>query len=77
VVGLFNDAEEVSNFIGYCDNDTEVPDCPTYIMDLEFNIDEDLINTLIEMVHKELIIFYQSKEDITNDGRDNASKESK
>ena len=52
--------------------------CPDSPLDIEFNIDEDLIDTLIELAVKELVImFSQMKEDVTNDSRDSSQQESK
>lgn len=73
---LANDPLDILDFPSMCDEvDT---DCNTSIMDVEFNIDEDLIDTLIEMASQELIgVFNQSREDLSNDSKDSSQQESK
>lgn len=82
IIGLFNDPLEVENFPSVCD-EQECEDCNpcennTSFMEVEFNIDDDLIDTLIEMSVKELVVmFNQSREDLSNDSKDNIQQESK
>ena len=79
IVGLFNDPVEIANFPSICDNDCQDCDtCPESPLDVEFNIDDDLIDTLIELSVKELVyLFNQNREDLTNNSIDNNQQESK
>lgn len=73
LVGLFDKPEEADSFQNYCENTEDCVDCQdcTSILDKEFLIEEDLIDTLIQMCFEELVIlFNQNKEDITNDTKD-------
>lgn len=70
VTGLFEDPYEVYIFPSVCDDCEECNTCSSPL-DLEFPIDDDMIDTLIEMSLQELVIgFSQSREDITNDASD-------
>lgn len=76
VIGLFNDPIEVSNFPSYCDGVSNVVTCPGSPMETEFNIDDDLLDTLIEIAVKELVFaFNQMTEDIANNSMDDVSIE--
>lgn len=71
IIGLFNDTVEVDNFPSYCDGTTPPTSCDTSPMELEFNIDEDLVDTLVELSIKELVLmFSQMTEDTHNDAKD-------
>lgn len=74
VVGLFENPLEVDQLSSYCSEDE---DCKSPL-DKEFPLDNSLVETLIEMCFNELIVmFSQSKEDITNNSRDNNIEQSK
>lgn len=76
VTGLFEDPFEVSNFKGLCDSDTNA-DCID-IMEQEFPLEADKIDTLIELSVKELVeMFSNMREDITNNTRDSHIQQSK
>lgn len=69
VVGLFEDPIEAILFEGYC---TTTPICIDY-PSVEFIIDTDLIDTLVELASEELIgNFSRSKEDNSNNSEDNS-----
>ena len=73
IIGLFNDPVEVDNMPMACDDETVSPICSNSPMDVEFNIDEDLIDTLIELAVRELVLlFTQMTEDVVNDSIDNS-----
>lgn len=66
---LFEDPVEAINFISYCP--PEVSDECIDIFDIEFPIDGDTIDTLIELSANELIILFQQNiEDMSNDTKD-------
>jgi len=72
--GVFEDPVEASDYSNYCDT---VVDCVNPL-DLDFPIDEDQVDTLVEMTTKELIVvFTQMKEDLTNDSKDSVPENSK
>lgn len=76
LTGLFDDPLEVENFPSYCEcedcNNCESP------LDKEFPIDNDLIDTLVDMCKEELIgQFTQMTEDLTNNTSDNIPENSK
>jgi hypothetical protein len=69
VIGLFADPVEASTYPSYC-NETE-ESCPINPVDLEFPIDEVLIDVLVEMTAKELSEgFRLGSEDTKNDSMD-------
>ena len=77
VIGLFNDPIEVSKFSQFCDDDNS-PTCADSVMDIDFPIDDDLIDTLLEVTAKELVIMFSAqKEDTSSDSRDSTLEESK
>lgn len=77
VRGLFEDPLEAEEFKGYCDECEDCPSCIDY-PEQEFAIDNDLIDTLIQMTMEEVVmLFSQSVEDTTNDTRDNLKEQSK
>ena len=64
---VFEDPIEVSNFISYCQKEG----CPEDVFDIEFPMDADQIDTMIELAAQELVVlFSQSQNDITNDNED-------
>lgn len=73
LTGLFEDPMEVENFTNFC-KQTNCEDCNNEcldILDKEFPIDNDLIDTLIELSLQELLqIFGQGKNDIHNDSKE-------
>ncbi len=83
--GLFEDPIAVNEFNKQCD--TALPCCTECDeteeecisnLDLDFHIDGDLIEPLIQITVQELIgIFNKSREDITNDSRDSILPETK
>ena len=69
VMGLFNDPVQVRDFPSKCDSTTAT--CKDSIMDLDFPIDDDLIDTMIELAVQELVEdFTRRVEDTHNDARD-------
>lgn len=78
IVGLFEDPIEVKNFIGLCDTNCE--DCKKCIdyQEENFYIDNDLVDTMVELSAIELIqIFSQNTEDVTNNSKDSLKEQSK
>lgn len=91
--GLFNDPIEADTFPGICPDEecsgnvlagpndpATYGDCPGCVgyPEKEFVLDNDLIETLVEMASKELIsIFAQMREDLTNDSKDSLKNNSK
>lgn len=70
VTGLFEDPWEAEKFPSYCPDCEDCIDCSS-ILDMEFPIDNDLTDTLIEFCIQELIIiFTQNQEDKTNNSKD-------
>lgn len=76
ITGLFEDPVSLNNFQTACGGNNN-NGCKDY-MNMEFPIDFDLIDTLIEMSLQELIqIFSQNIEDLTNNSTDNIKQNSK
>lgn len=76
ITGLFEDPIEVINYPSYCP-DNDMLDC-TSPLDIDFPIDNDMVDTLIEIAANELIVmFSQNREDLTNNTRDNNAEETK
>lgn len=76
ITGLFEDPFEVIKFEAFC----ECEDCDPCLspLDINFPIDNDSIDTLIEMCVNELIVlFSQNKEDKTNNSSDSLIETSK
>lgn len=76
ITGVFDNPLDVYNFPSLC------PDCPTCNctspLDMEFPIDNDLIDTLIDMCVPELVQqFSQMVEDKTNNSADSPAENSK
>jgi hypothetical protein len=77
VTGLWEDPNEVYNFPSYCDNAEDSTDC-TSMLDREFPIQYEQIDTLIEMAAVELLDrFSKGREDLSNDSKDSLHEESK
>lgn len=74
LIGLFEDPIKAKQFENFCkENCVDCTDCIDY-QEEEFPIDNDMIDTLIELTVQELVIlFRQSVQDETNDSSDNAS----
>jgi len=69
ITAVFENPLEVKNFSQYC-NKRKESDCSSNL-DIEFPIDSDLIETLIESATKELILlFKQNNQDISNNTQD-------
>lgn len=83
VTGLFEDPLEAENYPSFCDEDCNEKerDCTENCgspLDKEFPIDNDMIDTLVEMTFNELIILFgQNVEDLTNDSKDSITEQSK
>lgn len=75
---LAEDPIEAYNFPSACkENCEDCQDC-TNMMDKEFPIDGDLVDTLIELAAKELVEFFsQGQEDQSNNGADSFREPSK
>jgi hypothetical protein len=77
VTGLFEDPWEVQNYPSYCDDCTDCNNCESPL-DMEFPIDNDMVDTLVEISINELVImFSQSIEDVSNNSRDTQNEQSK
>ena len=78
ITGLFDDPLEAENFPSLCkENCKECNDCESFL-DKEFPIDNDLLDTLIDMCKQELIVeFSQMREDLSNNSSDGILQESK
>lgn len=77
ITGLFDDPVEAGNYASFCEDVCPECNCKS-AMDMEFPIDSDLIEPLVEISIQELIVlFSQMREDQTNDARDNLIQESK
>jgi hypothetical protein len=80
IEGLFGNAEKVIQFPNFCNeqvDDCDLPPTPTInctsMLDVEFPIEESMIDTLIELTLKELGYIFNEigREDLTNNSRDN------
>jgi hypothetical protein len=68
ITGLFEDVTEAYNFPSFCPDKEEIVDCGDNILNMEFPIDNDKIDTVVEMAVNELVgVFSQMKEDRVND----------
>ena len=77
MIALFEDPIEVKKFIGLCGSCEDCSECIDY-QEENFPIDNDLIDTMIELSLIELIqIFSQNTEDLTNNSRDSLKEQSK
>ena len=75
VAGVFEDPFAAEGFKSYC---PDIEDDCLDPLDTDFPIDEDQVDTLIEMAAKELIVlFSQNKEDLTNDSKDSVTENGK
>lgn len=72
ISGIFEDPVEAQKFPSYCgDECTDCDECKSNL-ELEFPIEDNMLDTLIEMCINELVVlFSQSKEDIKQDDKDN------
>lgn len=70
--GLFEDPFEVNSFPSFCGDCEDCEDVCFDIFEMEFPIDEDLLEPLIEICNEELVgIFRQMQQDSNNDSVDN------
>lgn len=78
ITGLFEDPAEVESFPSYCsESSVEESDCHS-VLDTEFPIEADMIDTLIELSIQELVeIFSQMPEDRSNNSSDSPIENSK
>lgn len=77
ITGLFDDPLAAINFPSYCPDCVDCDECQSPL-DMEFPIDNDMIDTLIEMCKEELLgQFSQMIEDKTNNTSDNPIENSK
>lgn len=85
ITGLFDDPLEAENYPSYCPDEDcngktikeDCGNCGSYL-DKDFPIDNDLVDTLIEMSVNELVIlFSKGMEDLTNNTQDNIPEQSK
>lgn len=78
ITGLFDDPLEAENFPSMCkENCNDCNDCESFL-DKEFAIDNDLIDTLIDICKIELVEqFSQMTEDLSNNASDNVAQQSK
>lgn len=77
ITGLFDDPLVASSFPSYCPECTDCHDCES-LLDKEFPIDNDMIDTLIDICKEELIgQFSQTIGDLTNNSSDNIPENSK
>ena len=76
ITALFEDPIQASRFKGLCDCE-DCDDCIDYLGS-EFPIDNDLLDTLVEMCFNELVImFNQSVQDLTNNSNDTIKGQNK
>lgn len=77
MTGLFDDPIEVYNFPSFCEDCVDCQDCISPL-DMEFPIDNDMVDTLVDMCKIELLEqFSQMTEDLTNNTSDNLPENSK
>jgi len=77
VTGLFDDPLAAYNFPSMCKDCVDCHDC-TSPLDMEFPIDNDMVDTLIDMCKDELIAqFSQMPEDLRNNAIDSLPENSK
>jgi hypothetical protein len=70
IMGLFADPSEVDNYPTKCGVGDE-PVCPIHPMEVEFPLDEEMIDALVELTVQELFVgFKPGYEDRRNDGQD-------
>jgi hypothetical protein len=75
VIGLFVDPVEAENYPSYCDGTEEVETCPVSPRSLDFPIDEELIDALVQITVQELSVgFRLGHEDRRNDSVDKDGK---
>lgn len=77
LTGLFDDPITAEDFPSFCEDCTDCEDC-TSPLDKEFPIDNDMIDTLVDMCKQELIEqFSQMIEDSSNNSSDSLPETSK
>lgn len=79
ISALFVDPIEVKEYKNYC-NDKDCIDCDKcfFAEDLDFNLDENLIDSVIQLTVEEILnIFVKVKEDQVNNSKDSLTQESK
>lgn len=77
IVALFENPIEVKNFLSYCSDCVECNKCIDYLEE-DFPIDNDMIDTLIELTLNEVVIlFSKSIEDVSNNSIDSIKEQSK
>jgi hypothetical protein len=75
ISGLWEDPIKAEGFPSYCGGDTEDENACIDPRELPFPIDEDMMDTLIELTIKELIgVFSAGAEDVHNDTKDTRYK---
>lgn len=73
VIGLFEDPIEVKQYENYCEECKECDSCIDYGEE-EFPIDDDMLDTLLELTIQELVILFgQAQQDLTNDSNDDVA----
>ena len=71
ITGLFADPLEASTFPSKCDSMTEEEGCPIHPTELDFPLDEEMVDALVEMTVRELVVgFPLGSEDRRNDSMD-------
>lgn len=74
---VFEDPIVADTFENYCDTCEDCNKCVDYLEE-NFPIDNDMLDTLVELTVQEVVIlFQQNRENITNDSRDNLKEQSK
>tara|TARA_R110000772_G_scaffold261973_1_gene380809 strand:+ start:401 stop:1141 length:741 start_codon:yes stop_codon:yes gene_type:complete len=75
ITGLFEDPFAVTQYPSSCGDCTDCDSCASPL-DIEFPIDNDMIDTLVEMAAQELIfVFTQGKQDKDNNTSDDTSRQ--
>lgn len=86
IEGLFGNAEKVVSFPNYCneqidDCGTPIPSTPscTSIYDLQFPIEDSMVDALVELALRELVVQLNEfgREDQTNNAKDNVNSNEK
>lgn len=70
IIGLFEDPLEVKKFESYCEDCKDCVDCTDYDEEV-FPLDNDMVDTLIELSIQELVVMFGGiPEDTRNDNKD-------
>ena len=70
VIGVFADPIEAESYPSYC-GEGDGATCPAHPMEMEFSIDEEMVDALVELTVQEISAgFAIGNEDVNNDGRD-------